>query len=65
MRCLVIDGHPDSGRLVTELLDGYAAALPVGTEIDRFAVRDLAFDPVLHRGYAEDQPLEPDLRRLA
>ena len=65
MRCLVIDGYPDSGRLVTALLDGYVAALPGGTEIDRFAVRDLAFDPVLHRGYAEDQPLEPDLRRLA
>lgn len=65
MRCLVIDGHPDGGRLVTALLDGYAAALPAGTEIDRFAVRDLAFDPVLHRGYAGEQPWEPDLRRLA
>jgi putative NADPH-quinone reductase len=65
MRCLVIDGHPDSGRLVTALLDGYVAALPAGTEIDRFTVRDLAFDPVLHRGYAGEQPWEPDLRRLA
>ncbi|MCC6925860.1 NAD(P)H-dependent oxidoreductase [Novosphingobium sp.] len=64
MRCLILDGHPDGGRLLTHLLDAYAAALPAGTEVERIAVRDLAFDPNLRRGYAKAQPLEPDLQRL-
>lgn len=65
VRCLILDGHPDQGRLVSALLDVYQAALPPGTEIEQIAVRDLTFDPVLHRGYAEDQAWEPDLTRLA
>lgn len=60
-RVLLLDGHPDAGRLVTHLLDLYAAALPPGVELDRIALRDIAFDPVLHRGYAEVQALEPGL----
>lgn len=65
MRCLILDGHPDDGRLVSALLDGYAAALPAGTEVVRLAVRDMAFDPDMKRGYAEPAPLEPDLIGLA
>ena len=61
MRALLIDGHPDQGRLLSQLLDAYAAALPPGTEITRLAIRDLDFDPNLRRGYVEVQPLEPDL----
>lgn len=65
MRFLVLDGHPDGGRLVTALLDGYVAALPPGTEVSRVAVRDLQFDPNLCRGYAVAQEWEPDLTCLA
>lgn len=65
MRCLILDGHPDSGRLVTALLDVYAAALPAGTEVVRLAVRDMAFDPDMRRGYVAPVPLEPDLVNLA
>jgi len=65
MRCLILDGHPDSGRLITALLDGYAAGLPDGTEIVRIAVRDLAFDPNMKHGYAIKPPLEPDLVALS
>ncbi len=64
MQVLVLDGHPDAGRLVTHLLDRYAAALD-GAHVERVALRDLAFSPNLRRGYAEEQPLEPDLARLA
>lgn len=59
---LMLDGHPDGDRLTTHLLDAYAAALPQSP--DRLALRDLDFDPVLHRGYAEPQPWEPDLEAL-
>lgn len=65
MRVLILDGHPDDGRLISSLLDRYAAALPPGAVVERIAVRDLAFEPVLRRGYSEDQPLEPDLQRVA
>ncbi|MFI0396248.1 NAD(P)H-dependent oxidoreductase [Paracoccus jiaweipingae] len=61
MQVLLIDGHPDDDRLSAHLLDAYAAALPAGTGVTRLALRDLRFDPVLHRGYRAAQPLEPDL----
>lgn len=63
MRVLLIDGHPDRDRLSSHLLDLYQRALPASAMIDRLAVRDLRFDPILHRGYAEPQPLEEDLQR--
>lgn len=65
MRVLILDGHPDDGRLASHLLDTYQAALGDGIEVERIAVRDLAFDPNLRRGYQEVQPLEPDLERVA
>ncbi len=63
MQVLLIDGHPDRDRLSAHLLDGYAAALPEGTQMTRLAIRDLDFEPNLRRGYAEIQELEPDLER--
>lgn len=65
MRVLILDGHPDDGRLASHLLDTYQAALDDGVEVERIAVRDLAFDPNLRRGYRQVQPLEPDLERVA
>lgn len=63
MRVLLIDGHPDANRLSGHLLDVYQRGLPASAMIDRIAIRDLRFDPILHRGYSEEQPLEPDLQR--
>ena len=65
MRFLLIDGHPDEGRLVSGLLGHYAASLPAGDAVESIALRDLAFDPNLRHGYNAEQPWEPDLRRLA
>lgn len=65
LNVLVIDGHPDQGRLIGTLLDRYVAALPQTSVVTRIAVRDLAFDPTLRRGYGPEQPWEPDLVRLA
>ena len=53
MRILILDGHPDTNRLTSHLLDLYQAGLAPGDEVDRIAVRDLQFDPVLHHGYAK------------
>lgn len=61
MRVLLIDGHPDADRLSAHLLDIYAQGLPDGAEIRRLAIRDLAFDPDLSRGYEQIPDLEPDL----
>lgn len=65
MNVLLLDGHPDEGRLTTHLLDIYERALPSNTEVARFAVRDLAFSPVLRHGYRKRTEWEPDLARLA
>ncbi|WP_117195253.1 NAD(P)H-dependent oxidoreductase [Rhizobium terrae] len=65
MNVLIIDGHPDEGRLLSHLLDHYEGALTGAVAVTRFAVRDLSFDPVLHRGYSADQPWEPDIERVA
>lgn len=65
MRYLLIDGHPASDRLTTDLLDHYAANCPADANIDRVVIRDLDFDPVLHHGYTQKQPWEPDLRTAA
>ncbi|WP_373490594.1 NAD(P)H-dependent oxidoreductase [Parasphingorhabdus sp.] len=65
MRYLLIDGHPDSDRLTTALIDHYAANCPAGADIDRLILRDMAFDPVLHQGYARPQKWEADLERAA
>ena len=64
MRVLLIDGHPDRNRLSAHLLDTYQAALPKGVTVDRIAVRDLAFEPDLSRGYEDVPPMEPEGRDL-
>ena len=64
LRVLIIDGHPDAGRLTGSLLDHYEASLPPATTVERISVRDLSFDPNLRRGYSTDQPWEADLERV-
>lgn len=65
MKVLLLDGHPDEGRLTTHLLDAYCQALPASVAVTRVAVRDLAFTPILRQGYAKRTKWEPDLARLA
>lgn len=65
MNVLLLDGHPDKGRLTTHLLNTYAAALPAAAQVTRIAVRDLAFSPALRHGYKHRTDWEPDLRALA
>ena len=65
LKILVIDGHPDDGRLTTFLLDHYVAALGGDASVQRLAVRDLAFDPNLRHGYNAEQEWEPDVRKIA
>lgn len=62
-RLLVIDGHPDSQAFTSRLAEAYAAAASAHLPVARLALRELTFDPILHRGYAAPQPLEPDLQR--
>jgi len=65
MKVLLLDGHPDEGRLTSHLLDTYAEALPASADVTRVAVRDLAFTPVLRHGYRQRTEWEPDIHRLA
>lgn len=56
-------GHPDSTPTISgELATVYeAAAKKAGHEVKRINLGDLKFDPILHKGFKEVQPLEPDL----
>ena len=64
MKVLILDGHPDGERLSAHLLGSYAKALPQGVEQETLAVRDLQFERTLLGKFADQQPFEPDLRRL-
>ena len=61
-RILVILGHPTSdsfcGALAKSYVEGAKAA---GNEVQVISLGKLSFDPVLHKGYATIQELEPDL----
>ncbi len=64
-KIFVLVGHPDSRSLSSELATSYAyGAEEVGHEIRRTNLGELSFDPILHLGYKEIQPLEPDLLKL-
>lgn len=56
---LVLDAHPRAGSFGDALATAYTAAAGA----TRLNLRDLVFDPILHDGYAQIQPLEPDLVR--
>jgi putative NADPH-quinone reductase len=64
-KIVLICGHPDSDTFTGSVLDHYqAAAQDNGHEVARFNLGEMQFDPILHKGYKEIQPLEPDLIRL-
>lgn len=65
MRVLLLDGHPDSDRLSSALLDIYQASLPDGAEVIRIAVRDMEFTPNLGKGYSGRTNWESDISKFA
>ena len=65
MNILLIDGHPDTGRFSSHLLDIYQSALPADATVTRVNVRDLRFDPVLRKGYVKRIAWETDIASLA
>lgn len=60
-KILIIDAHPDEKSLVAFLCQRYEAAAKENHQVEKFAIRDLKFDPILHYGYREIQDLEADL----
>jgi NAD(P)H dehydrogenase (quinone) len=63
---LVVHGHPNQDSLSTALAQAYTDSVHAhGGHTTRLALRELAFDPILHHGYVGTQPLEPDLERAA
>jgi NAD(P)H dehydrogenase (quinone) len=61
-RTLVILGHPSRSSFCSALADTYIhAAKAAGHEVRVLRLGELAFDTVLHHGYTQTQPLEPDL----
>jgi len=59
---LVICGHPDADSFSGTVADHYqAGAQDAGHTVTRVNLGELHFDPILHKGYKEIQPLEPDL----
>lgn len=64
-RILVLMGNPDKQSFSGHVADTYGeAARKAGHEVVRVNINDLKFDPILHKGYKEIQPLEPDLKKL-
>lgn len=61
-RVLVILGHPSTDSFCGALMQTYVeAAKSAGHEVRLLRLAALSFDPVLHDGYKQIQPLEPDL----
>ncbi|MEL6737524.1 MAG: NAD(P)H-dependent oxidoreductase [Pseudomonadota bacterium] len=65
MNVLLIDAHPDDGRLISHLIDVYEDFLPTDINRARIAIRDLEFSPNLKHGYAKRTEWEPDIERMA
>jgi NAD(P)H dehydrogenase (quinone) len=61
---LVINGHPGKNSFTRAIAESYlAGAKQAGAQVEILHLSELSFDPVLHEGYGEIMPLEPDLVR--
>lgn len=61
-KILLILGHPQRDSLCAALATAYEqGATQAGHEVRMLALGELQFDPLLHHGYGQQQPLEPDL----
>lgn len=65
-KIFILMGNPDAEQtLGSELADTYEKeARAAGHEVRRTNICDMQFDPILHKGYKEIQPLEPDLVKV-
>lgn len=64
-KIFVLLGNPDVESYSGTVADTYVqAAKDAGHEVQRMNISELQFDPILHKGYKEIQPLEPDLLRV-
>jgi putative NADPH-quinone reductase len=61
-RVAIIVGHTKSPSFCDALAEAYRnGAVAAGHTVDVYATARLSFDPILHEGFAQVQPLEPDL----
>lgn len=64
-RAVVLRGHPLADSFNSALADAWIdGARAEGAHVEVFDVHALTFDPVLHFANRQDEPLEPDLRRV-
>lgn len=64
-KIVVLCGHPDSESFTKAVLEQYCVgAEESGHEIVQFNINEMNFDPILHKGYKEIQPLEDDLQHF-
>jgi NAD(P)H dehydrogenase (quinone) len=62
-RIFILVGHARIGTYCEALGEAYRrGAQAGGHEAQLFVTASMAFDPVLHEGFAKVQPLEPDLK---
>jgi NAD(P)H dehydrogenase (quinone) len=62
-RIVILVGHARIGTFCEALGEAYKrGAQAGGHQAELFLTASMAFDPVLHEGFAELQPLEPDLK---
>lgn len=61
-KIFILLGHSQTDGFTGKLADTYEQAAQVaGHAVRRLNIGNLKFDPILHKGYSEAQPLEPDL----
>ncbi|SHL83313.1 NAD(P)H-dependent oxidoreductase [Phytopseudomonas punonensis] len=61
-RILMIIGTPKSDSLCHSLAEAYAlGARTEGHVVRQIRLGEISFDPILHEGYSQNQPLEADL----
>lgn len=62
-RIAIIVGHSRRGTFCDALAEAYRrGAIDAGHEVELLATAAMKFDPILHHGYEQVQPLEPDLQ---
>jgi NAD(P)H dehydrogenase (quinone) len=64
MKIYILLGHPDNESFNSRIAAAYyKAAKENGHEVRLQRIGDMAFDPVLWKGYKANQELEPDLKQ--